>query len=1799
MALNPIKFSNEVNSQFLNYQLTAFPLTDPDLASQARTLLRGKLGQSPLFRGPYVSLSKSFKLGRDLEDLASSGLVHPALPGLTEFPVLFAHQDAALAAVKDGKHCLIATGTGSGKTEAFLYPVLDHCLKLREAKAPEGVVAVLVYPMNALAMDQLGRLRRMLTGSGISFGMYVGTTAADEADLESVVRLKEGEGKDAFDRASRKYRDHERMIISPAEERITEKDLAARPPRLLLTNVNQLELLLTRGKDLGMFVNAPLKFLIFDEAHTYSGAVGAEVACLIRRLRSFCGKSADEVMCVATSATITDPETGQEAGVQFAQRFFGIDPSRVALIKEEYQSEEFPRQRLNPSPPKEDGVALLDRALEALERNDETAIRQIVLTLTGKPLSTRGPWPEMLYEHFKSNEYVYAVFHHLERPCYLPEAVQRVQLGLGRAGYGVDDQAKAEFLCYLVLGAAAEKGGNPLLRPKVHYFVKGLEGAVINFVEAQSGNSFRADLSLSLTEALNKHTVAPTACLPVLVCKNCGQHYLQAHYRNFSVSDGQAKGGDAEGDNVFWEAGTDTAEGRVLLTNRFISEIDDETGSAGERLDRKRLQVFFCRYCGTLHKAAGTCHQPKCKRPGSLVPLWSVLLNEAQKLRICPCCGQRGNPTGERITEPIKPLRAVTVADVHILSQNMINAVPKPQQKLIVFSDNRQDAAFQAGWMQDHARRYRLRHLIYDFLLRDKTTPSSIGDVQDHLLRLFQEDRDLAMALAPEVFVGRSQEAFGRALEDLLSYYIRIALIREWATSFKQRDSLETWGMARAIYAGLEPSHPWIVQWAVWLQITPEALCEGIGALLDCYRRTRYFHDQLAPIFSRYWHESDDEVQRGFLPLFDFPPKGIKERREEEDNESYVTQFRSPRGQTLTENFVAKWGATASVCDDFLDALWVYLTGTLKLLEPVTLVGTRGRALSGAAGVYQLASSQLGIITQRERYRCGVCQRVHTRMTPRAACTAMHCKGSLEREEPPADDYNIALLDLPFSMLTAHEHSAQVPGKVREKVEEDFRKVEGRTNCLVATPTLEMGVDIGALDMVLMRNVPPKPSNYWQRAGRAGRRHRMAVLYTYCRRSNHDGYFFEDPARMLDGLIEAPRFNLRNEVMLRKHVHAAVISEMVRLSRATPEATGLTEFDSTELRDIRREAFPDFISTYLFHDGHEYRQSPYSVGALNRVVSKHEKRFLDTIRRIFSTYWPEEDLVAVSEESLKRYLDQMPAALQEVVDLLYRRMKWTLATQEVLLKAQQQGLLDPDEEKLLNRCKRYLQLLAKPDMSTYVLRVLAIEGFLPGYGTYEGGTRAFASRALSAMERRPDFELSRPPSMAIREFVPGNLIYANSGRFKVSLYHFPIGERHSEMGEYLVDVEKERIAEASALGIEDAQYGGQEGVLVSGLPISDLDITYVSRISDEEQNRFQLPVNILGYLKRGHRGGVAYSIAVKEVQHRFGQHTRLVNIGPADRVKAGELGFPICTVCGAVRSPYASQRELDHFAEIHRERCAKAPVNIGLSADARVDGLLFVGLASKAEAVNIGEGLRIGGSQVLEMDADDLQLLALPQSDGTYHLFLYDPMPGGSGLLQQLIERWQDIVRACVTSLSGCQDQCEQSCYRCMRTYRNVFHHGLLDRKKAAELIAALDHKPIRQHEIPVAEEVQSAGGEGGSATNEGEFDLGKILEQAGFPPFEHERPIHIGKPFETTTPDLYHHDPSTGVTVTIYLDGLSKGIHGNEERTRIDRMIREQLESEGIDVIEIAKSDLADPEALRRHLKRIATKLRRPDLRV
>ncbi len=234
----------------------------------------------------------------------------------------------------------------------------------------------------------------------------------------------------------------------------------------------------------------------------------------------------------------------------------------------------------------------------------------------------------------------------------------------------------------------------------------------------------------------------------------------------------------------------------------------------------------------------------------------------------------------------------------------------------------------------------------------------------------------------------------------------------------------------------------------------------------------------------------------------------------------------------------------------------------------------------------------------------------------------------------------------------------------------------------------------------------------------------------------------------------------------------------------------------------------------------------------------------------------------------------------------------------------------------------------------------------------------------------------------------------------------------------------------------------------------------------------------------------------------------------------------------------------------------------------------------------------MGASQVLEMESDDLQTLVLPDADGGWSLYLYDPMPGGSGLLGQIVERWLEIVDVLRTLLGSCANACETSCYQCLRTGRNVFWHRVLDRHVALGLIEVYADIPIFDYVIPPQAGPASQGPVG---THGPEDRLGGLLERAAFGGFIGQHQLAIGPPYGSTTPDFVHE--SDDAPVAIYLDGLSAGLHGDPNRARRDAIIRGQLEDRGWTVVVIAASHLDDPELLVLDFKKIARALGRREL--
>jgi hypothetical protein len=764
----------------------------------------------------------------------------------------------------------------------------------------------------------------------------------------------------------------------------------------------------------------------------------------------------------------------------------------------------------------------------------------------------------------------------------------------------------------------------------------------------------------------------------------------------------------------------------------------------------------------------------------------------------------------------------------------------------------------------------------------------------------------------------------------------------------------------------------------------------------------------------------------------------------------------------------------------------------------------------------------------------------------------------------------------PFVMVSAEEHTAQVPGEIRNRIENDFKSRNGRTNCLVATPTLEMGVNIGALDMALMRNVPPRPSNYWQRAGRAGREERMAVVVTYCRRSPHDRYFFDDPLRLLGGSIEAPTFNLRNPLMVAKHIRSAILSELLLRSRKT---------DGERIRELLKQLFPTFIRNYLLDEDSHFRDTPTSTVSLGELLNEIREPLADRLVALFAKHWPVEAAELADRPAIERTIAETAQELDVVIKRLHRRLSWARSTRSELHKKKDTGLIEREEEQLLRRCDEFINSIVKCDRPTYTLTVLASEGFLPGYGVYEGGVTASAQRGFARTSGPRSFDLSRANVVALREFVPGNRLYANRGSFYVSRYHLGADEA-ARIRTLHVNPEKGYVTEHA----HDSTYGQSGGMTIDALPLTDLDLAHESRITEDENLRFSMPVSILGRLRKRNRGGKAFKIGDREVSHVLGQGIELVNLGEAGRVKQGEIGHWICSVCGAAKTPYAVPAEIARFLKIHKERCGRDVVRMALAAQAEADMLQFHAVADEAEGINIGEALRTAAARLLDMGQEDLQLLIVHKPDDKLDLLIYDPMPGGSGLLEQMLARWPELIATAKDLLAGCPQACETACYACLKTFRNQFYHPLLNRHTALGLMDGLSSSPNGYRDIvPMFEEEHS---EEGTPSNNPEARLVRILRDHHFPAGDCRKRIttSLGIP---TEPDWLH-EPTK---VAVYLDGMSRSLHGDPNIARKDQIIRQALEVDGFNVIVVQKRDLDDPQAVRLHLRNIAQAMGRTDL--
>lgn len=1760
-TLNPVRFGTEVIDQFGRYLMTTFPIADERMEGQVREALRHDVGGERLIaKGPYVHLNRPFEQGPSVEALVNEPALglHPGLVTVFPYDSLHKHQELALRHVCDDQNVLVATGTGSGKTEAFLLPIIDHCLKLRDDNDPAGVAAILVYPMNALADDQLRRLRPLLAGTKITFGRYTGVTPSETAD--SINRLTTPRPYTEAEKRQLELGEDEAVPL-PWEECPSRTDIRERKPRILLTNYSQLEYLLLRDRDLDLFRGAPLRFLVFDEVHTYTGALGSEVACLIRRLRRVARKTTAEVTCIGTSATVKDQDDeldAKAATLRFAHRLFGVPTDRLRLVTESYQEQLAPTEQVYGPPVPSGARSLLDRILEAVREvqlQDEVhelprEVLDLAEELCGRPAPSRETVSCAVFDLLNANEVVHLLNEALSEPALIRSCVERLR-EQGRTEVAEEDLV-AEILAYLTLGALASSDGEPLLRPKLHYFVQGMRGLGVSYDEqAQPVVSFRPEAAEDEEGA---------RVFPLVLCRSCGQHYVRliaeptkTHSlgsRNTGLTGTRAPEEREEpAEDETWVYVTDTLVG--------LSE--------GEEPPQNR---YLCRFCGTLHRESfDHCLQPSCGQDGPLVPA-HVHLGDMTR---CLSCETSARGAGGIVT----PVRSSEVADVTILAQSMLAAMPEEiLQKLLVFTDNRQDAAFQAGWMDERSRRFRLRHLLY------ATLDSDSGRIWS-LERLTERVVDQAVA------EGVLREGTWDQENNLTR--VRWFLLEEFASTVQRRNSLESLAMAQVAISGLDSTKTpqFLTKWGARLEVEPQALMDTIALILDYYRRRGVISDGL---LKRMWTDRDHEVRKGLIQVPDhYRPTalalaGVKRN-------SFVKNWIATNGRSGAQEILRKSipnGAKLrpEVRDKLLTDIWDWLisAGILVRTKLVQRRGGRIVPVDVPGTPYQIGGERLGILVSEERWFCPACRRSQRIAPPTGACTEYGCRGKLELCGRDPDHFDVVQYTRTrFVPLKTWEHTAQVPKERRIEIEREFKKsTGGKFNCLVCTPTLEMGVDIGKLEMVLMRNVPPQPSNYAQRAGRAGRRHRIAVVFTYCRGSSHDRYFFHDPRAIIAGAIRVPAFSMRNEPLIRKHVHSSILTT---LRETTEEAE----------QEVLDRSLPNFIWSWFsrripHRSGRQrykvrFLDKPPNMGPYASLVSSHATQLFEDLVGAFQQDWPSEDAGAVADDCLTSMRDQAGPSLGRQARRLYDQVQAWRAELGRLRRIEDEGLQLDEEEEAQRRRLRYAlgALQSERRQANYTLSYLSVDGYFPGY--------AMTRESVQARCLEPFIDISRPVSVALRELTPANFIYADKNVFRVRKLNMTRlqGEDARETASALQAklryyADPEFLVPAERTGLEGGQ--DQAALEVTSFQLTDVELRLNRDIDDREEARRRAWFNIVGMLLNEHAGGDYAQVGSLTCRLLHKQHLRLVNLGLRVQGTPNFTLFPLCPVCGATRSPRASEAELERFRADHEKSCHQVPGEYALHADLYSDVLTIGPFQEAGDAVNLAESLRIGAGLLLDMGQTELECLRVVDSNRGHWAALYDPMPGGTGFLPLLVEYWKTVCERATEALQTCPNGCTKSCYACMRHFRNQQDHGVLDREKAVTLLQDLAVPLTMEHPIPAVTRQPSVNQ--GDTDSDAEVDFAAICAQRSFPvPPAAQFSVDLGGGLVTRA-DWAWPDRK----VLVYIDGMSVELHGNPNTQQRDAVITAKLRMKGYNVVRITAEALQDDANIALHLEEIGVYL-------
>lgn len=1543
--MNSYSLAQKVEAKYLQYLKTMFYFKDTGL----RKSFEDALDAGRLSNGPYLEATPVFKRAKKPSELFAEILgfepEQSFLKAVDGERPLYCHQEEAIRSTALDKNVIIATGTGSGKTEAFLFPILLHLYKeFKIGKLGHGVRALILYPMNALAFDQRERLGKICarleefnSDFRFTFGQYVGDTPDDRNDRQRNAR--------------------EALENRLSGELVLREEMRSQPPHILLTNYSMLEFMLLRPKDTPLFDNGNAqwwKFIVLDEAHQYRGTKGMEMGMLLRRLkqRLYEGGRQNEFLCIATSATLSSDTKDKRPVAQFAQDLFGEPFEPEHIITGEYEKLVGGHEEtLTPADYKQ---------IESTRFIPVSELQKALSSITSKlgvDLPQLRGWREAIYIILQKDA----------RATKLREQVTGKAIKIDKLVQDIfpvlkSDDEKIESLIRLVqllVSAESPVNGSPLLTARFHFFLRSLEGAYLSLADRNSNElnpSAVAKILLDRTSVQQGH-----AFFEIALCRECGQHYFVGKLLNGKLQEAIRDPGDVDfGANFFRPI-----DAALLEQN----EVDEFNANSLYQL---------CLICAALSRHPV---RPACNH-GTIVYVeqQEPARNQPDQVSKCSACGyQAADPVREIVHGSDGPNAVIATA----LVQNL----PVEKKKVLAFADSRQQAAFFAWYLDDSYQSILSRALILHALKRlSPTGPISFNELASALSRIYEEHH-----LFPETMgeIDRKSTVWQQIYSEFLTE--------------ETNQSLEGVGLVR-----------YTMKWPSWLDIgnclndSPLNLSElekyiALETLLNFVRMDKAVELKLPRLVNLNWND---------LGLFS-PQMTVRIGEPQNQRNVRVRSWDGEKGRRarwlarIFENAgIAKPTARDSAVTA-LRAIWQVVSETDRKAasqhERIFYEVSDAKRLNPDWWRIQLVENDDAV------YQCLACGRLqHTSM--KSICNRSNCRGKLiatKLAELEPNHYRILYTELKPERLRVEEHTAQLAKAIAREYQRDFR--ENKIQVLSCSTTFELGVDLGDLDTVFLRNVPPESFNYTQRVGRAGRRPgNIGFAITYCRRNAHDLYHFDEPERMISGKVKPPTISKNNQKIITRHLTAAALSFFFR---KFPH-----RFDCVE-------SF--FVDLY----------NPSASKDFRAFLEKDGGKVLSSLKSIVNTN--QQDGLGLNDNTwIERLASAALYGAEARVNADFKTVK----------------NFESESSKLGNHlqadwAKKRANTIAKEDILTFLSRTVVI----PKYGFPVDVVELDTQHTNGAFES-DTVTLERDLSIAIAEFAPTSKLVANKFEWKSHAlkkvaekewsrwYYARCGTHHR--------FERWQVGESSIFTkccnhmttrqYVVPQFGFQTKRERPHKPLRKTERIFSTR---------------------------PYFVGFKSEKQQIIKHgvIELTKTSPGEMVVLCEgykgQGFYICPRCGTgFRELTRSELEKGHEDSLGR-LCTYRPERfLTLGHDFVTDVMKMTfnkpytdNIEPQWFAFTLAYAILEGASKVLDVPPNELNVTvyAYDLQGVAPSIILYDNVPGGAGLVARL--EVKEMLTACImTALDRVDGRCgcapDTTCYGCLRNYRNQFAHPYLQR---------------------------------------------------------------------------------------------------------------------------------------------------------